>query len=88
MLLKLLLKIWPSLTPIIAYIFWVYIVEGILIKKLFSKNKVIDAKREGQKEYVIKEPKAFSLNNKRFVFILYITLILSIFTFINFAFDF
>lgn len=32
MILKIFLKIWPSLIPIFSYIIWVYIVKGIIVK--------------------------------------------------------
>lgn len=84
MLLKLILKIWPSLIPITLYIFWTFVVEGILLKKLFKKGKIIETKRE-KKEYVIEQPGHFSLRNKRFVIVLYNSFILAIITLIYFA---
>ena len=88
MLLKILLKIWPSLTPILAYIFWVYIVERLIIRRLLKKSFVINAKKSStakKNEYEIKKVGVFSLRNKNFVIILYISLILAIVTMINFG---
>jgi len=84
MLFKLILKIWPSLIPIIAYIFWTYIVERIIIKAIFKKGKILNTKKE-KKEYVIETPGVFSLRNQRFVVVLYFSLILAIVTLIYFA---
>lgn len=89
MFLKLLLKIWPALTPIILYIFWTFIIEGILIKKLLKKSSIIATskrKNKDKEEYVINEVGTFSLQNKKFVIVLYISLILGIATMLNFAF--
>lgn len=89
MFLKLLLKIWPALTPIILYIFWTFIIEGILIKKLLKKSSIIATskrKNKDKEEYVINEAGTFSLQNKKFVIVLYISLILGIATMLNFAF--
>ena len=84
MIFKLILKIWPSLIPIIVYFFWTYFIEKILINKIFRKGKIIDATKE-KEEYVIEKPGNFSLRNKRFIFVLYISLILAIVTLIYFA---
>ena len=84
MLLKLILKIWPSLIPITAYIFWTFVVEGFLLKKIFKKATILETKRN-KKEYVIEKPGHFSLRNKRFVFVLYVSFILAIITLIYFA---
>lgn len=56
MILKILMKIWPSLVPIFAYIIWVYIVKGILLRIVINlltkrpsgknKNKIIDGEYE------------------------------------------
>ncbi len=96
MLLKLLLKIWPSLVPIFAYIFWVYIVEGIVVNKVFKKlfqkrdsekDKTVDAEYEVVGEKSTKQDKLsqeseeigkFSLKNRCFLGVIYLSLILSI----------
>jgi len=67
-----------------VYIFWTYFIEAVLIKAIVKKGKIIDAKKE-KEEYVIQKPGNFSLRNKRFVFVLYISLILAIVTLIYFA---
>ncbi len=59
MITKLLLKILPAFIPLFTYIFWVVIVDGIIVKYITKKisnkfnknNKIIDAEYEiiGQK---------------------------------------
>jgi hypothetical protein len=78
MLLKIFLKIWPSLIPITVYIFWVFVVE-----KIFKKKDVIEGKKiVGEKSTEIKRPSIFSLENRCFVVILYMSLISAILTLI------
>ncbi|MBL6664399.1 MAG: hypothetical protein ISQ34_00985 [Rickettsiales bacterium] len=84
MLLKLILKIWPSLIPITIYILWTFVIEGFLLQKLFKRGKIIETKRE-KKEYVMEKPGHFSLRNKKFVFVLYASFITAIVTLIYFA---
>ena len=84
MLLKLILKIWPSLIPITLYIIWTFVIEGFLLTKLLKKNHIIETKKE-EKEYIIEKPGHFSLFNKRFVLVLYASFILAIITLIYFA---
>lgn len=88
-MLKLILKIWPSLLPIAVYIFWMYIVEGIILKRLLRKKDTI----EGQKIVGNKTTKEdveklgiFSLKNRCFVVILYMSLFLGILTLLLSAF--
>lgn len=83
MLLKFLMKIWPSLLPIAVYIFWVYVVDRIIIAKLMKKKDVIEGEKVvGEKSTEIKKPGVFSLQNRCFVIILYISLSLAILTLI------
>lgn len=90
MLLKLLLKIWPSLIPILSYMLWVIIVENIILKRLMRKKETIEGKLVGEgttkKENVQKVSK-FSLQNRYFIIVLYLSMILAIGTFISFAFS-
>lgn len=44
MLLKLLLKIWPALVPILSYLIWVYVIQGFVMRKLRERQ----AKKEGK----------------------------------------
>lgn len=81
-MLKLLLKLWPSLIPIAVYIFWVFVVEKIL-QKIFKKKNVIEGEKiVGEKTTEIKKVGIFSLKNHCFVVILYMSLILAILTLI------
>ena len=103
---KILLKIWPALTPILLYILWQYVLKK-LINRFYktkssnnnsdaaqnNKEKIIEGKFEdiGNKNQphqnnVAANPPAFSLHNKNFVIVLYISLILAIICLISFAF--
>ncbi len=93
MLLKLLLKIWPSLAPIILYIFWVWLVK--FLKKKNPKKDWIDAEKVvGEKSTAdqVEDQKSeekfgkFSLQNPCFVAVLYVSLILAIITLLVTAF--
>jgi len=93
---KFLLKIWPAFLPILAYIFWIYIVERMILSRLLQRKKIIDgefqtvgekstesgAKDENKKQKANK----FSLQNRQFVIALYISFILAILTLITAAF--
>lgn len=77
-MLKLLLKLWPSLIPIATYLFWVFVVE-----KIFKKKDVIEGEKiVGEKTTEIKKVGIFSLKNRCFVTILYMSLLLAILTLI------
>lgn len=89
-MLKLLLKIFPALTPIIFYFIWIYVIEKFIIKKLIKKNKIIEAEKEigsksTEKKFKTKKVGNFSLQNQNFVKILYLTLIIAIFNFVFLA---
>lgn len=86
MILKLIAKLWPSLTPILLYILWTYIVEKIFLKKLLKKSNVIEGQKiVGQKSTTINSFPTFSLKNKRFLLSLYCSVILAIISLILFA---
>jgi hypothetical protein len=88
-MLKLLLKIWPAFIPIIVYIFWVYIFEGVVLKKILKKEKVIEGKKvvgEKTTQNSIEKIGKFSLKNRCFVTIIYMTLVLAILILIAMAF--
>jgi hypothetical protein len=44
MLIKILLKIWPALVPIVIYIVWSLIIKKIIFK-LKQKNKIIEGEK-------------------------------------------
>jgi hypothetical protein len=78
MFLKLLLKIWPALMPIMVYLFWVFVVEKISAK-IFKKKDVIEGEKVvGEKSTSSGKVGIFSLQNRCFVTILYMSLILAI----------
>lgn len=86
MLLKLFLKIWPAFLPILVYIFWTYIVDALIVQYFLRKKKIIEDQKivgEGA-TYEKSEEKVgrFSLKNRCFVIILYMSLILAILTLI------
>ncbi|MES2961333.1 MAG: hypothetical protein V4694_03005 [Pseudomonadota bacterium] len=85
-MLKLLLKIWPAFIPIMVYIFWIYVVEGVILKKLLKKEEIIEGEKiVGEKPG--KKPGKFSLKNPCFVIILYMSLALAILILIAMAFS-
>jgi hypothetical protein len=85
-MLKLLLKIWPALIPITVYIFWVLVIDRWLIQKILKKDGVIEGEKVvGEKSTEAKKSGIFSLQNRCFVIILYMTLILGILILISFA---
>ncbi len=82
MILKILLKIWPALVPLILYLFWIYVIDRIILKKL-KKSKIINAEFEEVRQNKIINP--FSLKNYRFIFTIYLSLILLIISFLFLA---
>ena len=95
-MLKFLLKIWPAFLPILVYIFWIYVIDNVLIKRILRSKKTIDGefKIVGEKATESSEKKehsaenygCFSLKNNCFVIILYLSLSLAILTLIVSAF--
>jgi len=110
MLMKILLKIWPALTPILLYVIWQFfikrIINRILRKNYCAKNnnsqsnnkeKIIEGefadidKNQENKNFSATKnddytKNIFSLENKNFVRILYLSLILAIACVISFGF--
>ncbi len=90
-MLKFLLKIWPALIPIAIYLLWVFVFEK-LVRRISNKgNKIINAEysvvdKDGDKSKMVQKNQKFSIKNPRFVFILYISLILAIISLISLAF--
>ena len=99
MILKLLLKIWPALTPILLYIFWIAVKR--IIKNHFKKKSYIEGEFKEVKnsekdlanhksEISTDESKQiigdFSLRNPKFIVIVYLSLSLIILSLIFFAF--
>jgi hypothetical protein len=89
MILKLILKIWPSFVPIITYISWV-IIKGMVTKYLEKKNFISgefeELDKNGKKiKKKSAKPDPFSLKNKHFIITIYLSLILMIISFLFFA---
>jgi hypothetical protein len=81
---KLLLMLWPALLPIIIYFFWVFVIEKLFLQNFFCKKTDIEGEKlvgEGSTE--IKKIKVFSLQNQRFIAVLYSSLIVAIVLLIN-----
>jgi hypothetical protein len=119
MLIKILSKIWPALTPILIYILWQYVLKRLVNKAMKTKkinhdkknhklqsdfsDKIIDgeaeevigskvsqgAHKQGQGNSTLQNHQvgAFSLANKNFVVVLYISLIIAIISLITLAFS-
>ena len=105
MLIKILLKIWPAITPILLYIIWEFFIKK-LINRIFRKNycvknnnsqsnneeKIIEGEfvevgdKKSAQKFESKSDKIFSLENKNFVIILYLSLMLAIACVISFGF--
>ncbi|MFT6077120.1 MAG: hypothetical protein ACJA02_000489 [Myxococcota bacterium] len=95
MIIKLLLKIWPAITPILIYFLWTLakgIARKMIMRNLNKKaNKIIDGVFEevdkDQKDNVDKEEKVgdFSLQNRQFILVLYISIFVAIICFLFFA---
>lgn len=91
-MLKLLLKIWPAITPILIYFFWIMakrIARNLAIKKV---NKIIDGeffevndKGEKIKKAEEKPVGDFSLKNRHFIITLYLSFFIAILCFLFFA---
>lgn len=90
MILKLLLKIWPALTPILLYCLWILV--QVIARKIKRKSgKIIDAtyeevgvnqKMDGD---IKKKVGDFSLHNKQFIMVLYLSFFVAIICFLFFA---
>lgn len=79
-MLQLLLKLWPALIPIILYVLW------ILIKK--SRQKPIteyEIVAEKSDKKITKTISDFSLQNKHFIIVIYLTLIFGILAIVTMA---
>jgi hypothetical protein len=96
MLIKLLLKLWPAITPILLYAFWNVVINKIL-QKIFTKKSDIEGKLDkktgektvGQKSTSnnIEKLSPFSLKNRYFVITLYVSFTFAIISLIYTAFN-
>jgi hypothetical protein len=95
MIIKLLLKIWPATTPILVYFLWILakgIARKIIMRSLNKKaNRIIDGVFEEvdkeQKNSPEEEKKIgdFSLQNRQFIVVLYLSIFVAIICFLFFA---
>jgi hypothetical protein len=94
MILKLLLKIWPALTPIIIYCLWILaqkIAYKIIAKKISKAGKIINAtysevnKDEENSKNTEESIGNFSLQNRKFIMVLYSSFFIAIICFLFFA---
>tara|TARA_B110000259_G_scaffold188423_1_gene247258 strand:+ start:4574 stop:4837 length:264 start_codon:yes stop_codon:yes gene_type:complete len=87
MILKILLKIWPALTPIAIYLFLV-IIKRLLSKLLQKKDYITtDYKDLNRRDSKNNNISPYSLSNKKFIFVIYLSLIFLIISFLSFAFQ-
>ncbi len=88
-MIKILLKIWPALLIIALYCLWVLLIRKKLVKKSKNDNivegeyKIVENEQKNQESSKISP---FSLENRTFIMILYISLMLIIFSLIFTAF--
>ncbi|MFT6332083.1 MAG: hypothetical protein ACJAW3_000408 [Lentimonas sp.] len=95
MILKLILKLWPAITPILIYFFWIIAkrIAQHLAMKVLQKGarKIIDGEffevKKGEKKDEKEEEKIgdFSLQNRHFIIVLYLSFVAAIFCFLFFA---
>lgn len=87
-MLKLILKIWPSFLPIMIYVIWMVVIKGIILRFLLRKRKIIEGEKlVGEKATEeVEKLGIFSLKNRYFVVVLYVSLLMAIFTLIRLAF--
>ncbi len=89
-MIRLILKIWPALLPITLYLLWVFVFSK-LISRIFRKKDYIDAnfdiidEKTGQKTEKNAKIGRFSLENRVFVAVLYVSLLMMIFSLILLA---
>lgn len=80
---RFILKLWPALTPILFYLIWVFVIERIVLKKLLNKSDVIEGEKiVGEKSTKARKISHFSLENRKFITVLYLSVIIAIFTMI------
>ncbi len=93
-MIKLLLKIWPALTPIIIYFLWILaqkLAYKIIARKIAKKaGRIIDATYQEVNPNNTQDNKKgkvgdFSLQNRQFIMVLYLSLFIAIICFLFFA---
>jgi hypothetical protein len=91
MILKILIELLPALLPILVYCLWLFvrsIARKMIIRSLDKKaNKIIDAtyeevKKESETDKIIGD---FSLQNRQFITVIYLSFFIAIICFLFFA---
>lgn len=77
-----LLKIWPALTPIALYLLWYF-----LFKRKRKKSDIIEGEYEVVGEKKKSEENYFSMANKNFAIVIYLTFVLIIASLVILAFS-
>ena len=90
MILKILLKLWPALIPILLYILWVWLSKKLKQKDYIDADfqEVKDDKKSNKdstRKAKNRQIGAFSLRNTIFIAVIYLSLILTILSFLFFA---
>ena len=95
-MLKFLLKIYPAFLPILIYLFWIYVIERLILQRLLRKEKTIKGEKVAKEKIVgekvsegLQEAEKlgkFSLQNRHFIAVLYASFILAIATLLFSAF--
>ncbi len=78
-MLRFVVKLWPALLPIIFYLIWVYLIDRILIQRIFRKKDEIDGEKivgEGSTAKLKESP--FSLKNQKFLLCIYSAMVTAI----------
>jgi hypothetical protein len=79
MIIRFILKLWPAFTPILFYLFWVLVIERFVIKRILKKKTIIEGEKVvGEKSTAAKKISNFSLENRRFVIVLYLSFLIAI----------
>ncbi|GDX36279.1 hypothetical protein LBMAG18_07900 [Alphaproteobacteria bacterium] len=90
MLIKIFLKIWPALIPIVLFLIYKLIVVK-LINRIKNKNKTIEGEKIVGNSSTNPQPrnpeKFFDLNDKNLIIILYLSIITMILCLIILAFN-
>ena len=80
---RFILKLWPALTPILFYLIWVFVIERLILKKLLKKSDIIEGEKIiGEKSTNVRKLSPFSLENRKFMVVLYLSIIFAIITLI------
>lgn len=91
MILKILLKLWPALIPILLYLLWIWLSKK-LNKKSYIEAEFQEIKKDDKKSQETTQNSAnyqkigdFSLKNTIFIAVIYSSLVITILSFLFFA---